>query len=383
MLSADDISEAINWRRHLHRHPELSLEEFQTTAFIAERLSSWGIRTSRFGPTGIVGTLSRGSARREIALRADIDALPIQEETGLDHASSKPAVMHACGHDGHTAMLLAAASHCARVGNFSGTVHFIFQPAEESEGGARRMIEAGLFRAIDPEAVYALHNWPMLDMRSCVARDGAMMAALAIFDAVVQGHGAHAASPHEGTDPVVAVVEIVSALRSIVSRSISPLASAVLSVTKIHGGDAWNVIPNECRFGGTARWFDRDVGDLIERRLRDLIQGIAAAHGCRVAIDYQRRYPATTNEPFHAARLREVAALPPVALTVTDAPPSMASEDFSFMLDLKPGAYLWLGAKRDGENPGLHSPRYDFNDAVLPSGAALWIALIERCLPNV
>lgn len=373
------LDEARQWRLDLHRHPELAFEEHRTGDFIAGRLAEYGLAVRRgAGRTGVVGTLSRGTSRRAIALRADMDALPIIEETGALHASTRPGIMHACGHDGHVAMLLAAARVAAGRNDLDGTVHFVFQPAEEVEGGAREMVADGLFRDHPADAVYGLHNWPALQPGKVVARDGAMMAAFATFDITVTGRGAHGAMPHEGADPVVAAAQIVGALQAIAARNVSPLRSAVLSVTRMQGGNAYNVIPETMSLAGTTRWFEPEVGALVERRLGETARAIAEGFGCRADVAYTRRYPATVNDASAAAFLREAANAS--GLQVTDADPSMASEDFAFMLETLPGAYLWLGAGREGENPGLHSPRFDFNDAVLPDGVRLWTETIARAL---
>lgn len=371
--------EARQWRLDLHRHPELAFQEHRTADFVARKMAEYGLTVRQgLGRTGVVVTLSRGTSRRAVALRADMDALPIVEETGATHASTHPGIMHACGHDGHTVMLLAAARQAALRDDIDGTVHFVFQPAEEVEGGAQEMVEDGLFTDHRVDSVYAFHNWPALKPGAIVARDGAMMAAFAIFDIAVTGRGAHGAMPHEGADPMVAAAHIISSLQAICARNVSPLRSAVLSVTRIEGGHAYNVIPETVRLAGTARWFEPEIGDILERRLRETASSLAQGFGCRTEIEYQRLYPATVNDPASAALLRGAAT--GVGLDVVESDPSMASEDFSFMLTQKPGAYLWLGAGREGENPGLHSPRFDFNDAVIPDGVRLWNETITRAL---
>jgi len=376
-LPHDLIEEARRWRRDLHRHPELAYQERRTGDFVAGKLAEFGFSVRRgHGRTGVVGTLSRGASSRAIALRADMDALPISEQTDLPHASTVPGVMHACGHDGHVSMLLAAARLASGRDDLDGVLHVVFQPAEEVEGGALAMIEDGLFRDIAAESVYGLHNWPALAPGLAVARDDAMMAAFATFEIEIAGRGAHGAMPHEGADDVLASGQMVGALQSIVSRNVSPLRSAVLSVTRIHGGDAFNVIPERVTLGGTTRWFEPEVGDLLENRMRAVAASVAEGFGCVAALRYQRRYPATRNDAARAAVMREAAAL--AGLEVVDADPSMAAEDFAFMLEAKPGAYAWLGAGREGDNPGLHSPRFDFNDAVLPDGIRLWDRLVGK-----
>jgi amidohydrolase len=377
--TADLLAEAVSWRHHLHRHPELAFGERQTSDFVASQLERFGLRVQRgLAGTGVVGTLTRGSSRRSIGIRADMDALPIREESGAPYVSSVAGVMHACGHDGHTAMALAAARICASLPDLDGTVHFIFQPAEENEGGGRRMVEEGLFKTFPCDNVYALHNWPGLPVGTCAARDGPMMAAFGTFEVGVRGRGAHGAMPHAGTDCILAAAQIVSALQSIVSRNVDPLQSAVVSVTQIRGGETYNVLPDECLIRGTTRWYDEKTGDCIEARVAQLTHSIAAGFGCTARIGYERRYPATINDPASARLLREVAG--EIGLKVMDSQPTMGAEDFAYMLQAVPGCYLWLGAARAGENPGLHSPRYDFNDDVLPAGVELWVALVRRSL---
>lgn len=377
--NADLLAEAVTWRHHLHRHPELAFGERQTSEFVAAQLARFGLKVHRgLAGTGVVGTLTRGTGRRCIGIRADMDALPIREESGAAHISSVPGVMHACGHDGHTAIALAAARICATLPDLDGTVHFIFQPAEENEGGGRRMVEEGLFESFPCDSVYALHNWPALPVGTCVARDGPMMAAFGIFEISVRGRGSHGAMPHTGTDPILAAAQIVSALQSIVSRNVDPLQSAVVSVTQLRGGETWNVLPDECIIRGTTRWYDDQIGDCIEERMAQLTRAVAAGFGCTAGIRYERRYPATINDPAAAKLVRDIAG--DIPLRVVDSPPTMGAEDFAYMLRAVPGCYLWLGAARTGENPGLHSARYDFNDEVLPAGVELWVSLVGRCL---
>ena len=380
-IAADVVAQAVAWRRELHRHPELAYGEHRTADFVASRLAESGIQIHRgLAATGVVGTITRGTSRRSIGIRADMDALPIREDSAVAHASSVAGVMHACGHDGHTVMALAAARVCAELPDLDGTVHFIFQPAEEGEGGGRRMVEEGLFRFFPCDNVYALHNWPALAAGACVARDGAMMAALGLFTIRIRGRGCHGAMPHEGTDPILATAQIVSALQSIVSRNVDPLQPAVVSVTQIQAGDTWNVAPEECLIRGTTRWYDGTTGDVIEERLTRLAQSIAAGFACTAQIDYQRRFPATINDPEAARFVRAVAG--GCGLKVMDHEPSMGSEDFAHMLHAVPGCYLWLGAARDHENPGLHSSHFDFNDAVLAHGIELWVSLVRKYLAD-
>ncbi|MBT9289677.1 amidohydrolase [Hyphomicrobiaceae bacterium 22] len=381
VFSNEEIEDAVTWRRALHRIPEIAYEEHDTSAFVAARLKEFGLEVrTGLGGTGVVGTLRRGTSSRVIGLRSDMDALAIEEATGVAYASTRPGRMHACGHDGHMAMLLAAARRLARSETIDGTVHFIFQPAEENEGGAARMIADGLFREFPVDSVFGMHNWPGLPLGRAGLTTGAMMAAFGIFDITVTGRGAHGGMPHQGVDPIACLFQIGSALQTIASRNVSPMASSVVSVTTVHGGDAWNVIPDSCRMTGTVRWFDPAVGDLIETRLRAIAEGVAAAMGCTVTIDYQRRYPATINDADEARFVQGVLRdMPGLAIEET-VEPSMGAEDFAFMLNERPGAYLWVGQGTPNHTAGLHSPRYDFNDAALPLGAAVWVAIAERKL---
>ena len=377
MFDTSHINDAIALRRDLHRHPELGFEEHRTSEKIATLLGDWGWRVHRgLAGTGVVAQMGQGAP--VIGLRADIDALPMDEATGLDYASATPGKMHACGHDGHTAMLLLAARKIAEEGVKQGTVTLIFQPAEENDGGARVMIEQGLFREFPVDQVYGIHNWPGLTPGRMVARDDKMMAAFAVFEIEVSGRGGHGAMPEQSDGVIAAAAAMASALQEIPARSLSPLEPGVVSVTQIHSGSAWNVCPDRAVLRGTARWFDPAAGDTIEARIKEVANACAAAQGCAARIDYQRRYPATINSAAEAAVARDVAA--DMGLDTAIAAPSMASEDFAFMLNEVPGAYIWLGAAREGENPGLHSAKFDFNDAVLPVGAEFWVRLVRRVL---
>lgn len=379
-FSPEVIAEAVSWRHHLHANPELAFNEHRTSDFIAAQLEKFELSVHRgLGGTGVVGTLKRGMGRRTVGIRADMDALPIEEQNGASHASCTRGLMHACGHDGHVAMALAAARVCARLPSLDGTVHFIFQPAEEGECGARRMIGDGLFRLFPCDAVYAIHNQPALRLGNCVVRDGVMLAASAVFEIVISGRGCHAGRPHQGTDPLLATCQLVTALQSIASRNVDPLESAVVSVTQVHAGNAWSAIPDRSVICGTTRWFDDSVGNVIERRMVDLCKAIAVGFNCEAQVRYERRYPATINDPVAARFVRSVANTVP-GLTVVDHPPTTGSEDFSEMLQEAPGCYIWLGGGKSGADPGLHSPRYDFNDELLPLGAALWVSLVRENL---
>jgi hippurate hydrolase len=369
------------WRRRIHSRPETAFEEHGTAAYVAETLRGFGIAVDEgLARTGVVGRLEgQAGPGGAIGLRADMDALHIAEQTGLAHRSQVDGKMHACGHDGHTAMLLGAAKYLAEAPNFAGTVYFIFQPAEENEGGGRVMVEEGLFSTYPMDAVYGMHNWPGHPAGSIAVRTGPMMAAYDIFELTVAGRGCHAAMPHQGIDPVLAGAAIVTALQSIASRTVDPLQSAVVSVTQIHGGDTWNVIPNEVVLRGTARSFEPRVQDAIEAGIRRIAEGICAAHGATMTMRYERRYPATINsgpETEHAAHAAGLVV--GEASLIRDPTPSMGSEDFAFMLQQKPGSYVWIGNGVDSAK--LHNPRYDFNDEVLAVGASYWARLVETVL---
>jgi hippurate hydrolase len=369
------------WRRDLHAHPEVAFQERRTAAFVAARLREFGIEVHEgLARTGVVGTLRSGEGPA-LGLRADLDALPIAEETDLPHRSTRPGTMHACGHDGHTAMLLGAAKYLAASGRFRGTVHFIFQPAEENEGGARVMVEEGLFERFPVASVFGMHNWPGMAAGLFAVRAGPMMAACDFFEITIVGHGCHAAMPHLGRDPLVAAASLVGALQTIVGRALDPLDSAVLSVTQIHAGDTFNVIPERALLKGTVRSFSARVQDRIEESVRRLAGGVAEAHGCRAETRYDRQYPATVNsdaetEAAAAAAARVVGE----AQVLRDVPPTMGSEDFSYMLQKKPGCYIWIGSGRCPGEPTLHNPRFDFNDDILALGASYWATLVETVL---
>ena len=373
-----------DWRHHLHAHPETAFEEEATSAFVAEKLRGFGLEVhTGLARTGVVGILRGGNAGAAIGLRADLDALHIQEQTNVAHASQHPGRMHACGHDGHTAMLLGAARALCERRNFDGTLYFIFQPAEENEGGGRVMVEEGIFDRFPMQAVYGMHNWPRLPAGAFAMRAGPLMGAYDVFEIVGTGKGAHAAMPYQGKDPMPFAAHVVQALQTIVSRNLHPLAAGVVSVTQVHAGDTWNVIPESIVLRGTVRTFDRDMQDLIEARMRTLVAGAAAMFEMTATMRYERRYPATVNSPDETERSRRAAeAVVGAANVDTNPTPEMGSEDFAFMLQKKPGCYVWLGAGRGSETPNLHNPRYDFNDDVLAIGASYWVRLTEQELPR-
>jgi hippurate hydrolase len=374
------------WRRDLHAHPEIAFEEVRTAAFVADKLASWGIEVHRgLAKTGVVGVLrGKGGGARAIGLRADMDALPMEEGNDFAHRSRHPGRMHACGHDGHTAMLLGAARYLIETLDFDGTVYLIFQPAEENEGGGRVMVEEGLFERFPAEAVYGLHNMPGLSVGKVALRTGPAMAAFDIFEITVAGIGAHGAMPHLGIDPIVVGSQIVTALQTIASRRTDPLESVVVSVTQFHAGDTWNVIPQEASLRGTVRTFKQGIQDEVEQDLRRIAQGVCDAHGARMDLRYERRYPALVNTSKEAELAAAVAARVVGAENVSvDAPPIMGSEDFAYMLAAKPGCYVWLGNGAEGGPGGcsVHNPRYDFNDDAAAIGASYWARLVETALP--
>jgi amidohydrolase len=373
--------EMIAWRRQIHTHPETAFEEHRTAAAVAEKLRSFGIAVDEgLARTGVVGRLEGlGGAGPTIGLRADMDALHIHEQNDVEHRSQVDGKMHACGHDGHTTMLLGAAKYLAETRNFAGSVIFIFQPAEENEGGGRVMVEEGLFDRYPVQSVYGMHNWPGLPVGQFAVRTGPMMACSDSFEIIVKGKGAHAAMPHLGIDPIVVAAQIVTAFQTIVSRNAHPLESGVVTVTQFHAGDAWNVIPPEVLLRGTTRAFKAEIQDLIEARMRVLAENIAAAYGGRVDFRYFRRYPPTVNTEAETALAAGVLeGVVGESNVRRDVLPSMGAEDFSFMLQQRPGSYVWIG---NGENrEGLHHPSYDFNDEILPLGATYWSRLVETVL---
>jgi amidohydrolase len=377
------------WRRHLHAHPELGFEETRTAAFVADKLKAFGVDEAHTGlaGTGVVGVVRAGSGQRAIGLRADMDALPIQEETGFPWASTHPGKMHACGHDGHTAMLLGAARHLAETRNFDGTVYLIFQPAEEvggacRSGGARMLVE-GLFERFPAERVFGLHNWPELPVGQFAMRPGPVMASVDDFVITIRGQGGHAAMPHLGRDPLVAGCQIVQALQSLVARELDPIDNAVVAVTRFHCGEAFNVVAETAELGGTVRAFRAATRTTLERRIGEIAQSIAIAMGVSATVDYRRGYPATVNEAGSTTLAAEAAADIVGASAIDHEPqPVMCAEDFAFMLETRPGAYIWMGIGGAEEGRFPHTPIYDFNDEALPLGASYWARLVERLLPR-
>ncbi|MEO8935442.1 MAG: M20 aminoacylase family protein [Burkholderiaceae bacterium] len=377
-------------RRDIHAHPELKFEEVRTAEVVAQKLAEWGYAVDRgLGKTGVVGTLKVGNGSNGVGLRADMDALPLVEHNAFAHKSIHEGRMHACGHDGHTAMLLAAAQYLAESKNFDGTLHVIFQPAEEGGGGARVMIEDGLFDRFPCDAVFGMHNWPGAAVGTFGVTPGPMMASANQFEITITGKGAHAAMPHNGNDPIMVAVAIAQNLQTLITRNKKPIDTAVLSITQIHAGDAYNIIPNEAVLRGTVRTFTNEVLDLIESGMQRIVAGTAATFGAEAAMTFDRAYPPTINHPketaFAVGIMRDVVG---DANTMTDIEPTMGAEDFAFMLQARPGCYVFIG-NGDGEHREmghgmgpcmLHNPSYDFNDALIPIGATYWVRLAEKFL---
>ncbi|RTZ67024.1 MAG: amidohydrolase [Aquificaceae bacterium] len=372
----------ITWRHWLHQHPELAFKEETTSDYIANALVDMGYEIERgWATTGIVATLKGQQEGRSIALRADIDALPLTEKNHIPHKSLHDGKMHACGHDGHTTMLLGAAAHLKENNNFAGTVHFIFQPAEEAFGGARVMVEEGLFDRFPCDAVFGMHNWPGLPAGEFAVHNKEVMSAVDTIYISVKGKGGHAAMPDQIIDPIVTSAQLITALQSVVSRNVSPLASAVVSITQVNGGHAANVIPDEIKLVGTLRYFDNAVGDKVKKRIKKVVKHTCKSMGAKGKVQFEAGYPATINTPKHAKQCA-IAAVSLVGKNKVhrDMPPSMGAEDFSYMLNASQGAYIWIG---NGEGEGgcmLHNSQYDFNDDILPLGASYWVKLVTDYL---
>ncbi len=376
-------------RRDLHAHPELCFQEKRTADLVAAKLTEWGIPIHRgLGTTGVVGILKNGRSERAIGLRADMDALPMQEFNTFAHASRHPGKMHACGHDGHTAMLLAAAQHLAANRDFDGTIYLIFQPAEEGGGGAREMIQDGLFEQFPMEAVFGMHNWPGMPVGSFALSPGPVMASASEFKITIRGKGCHAALPHNGIDPVPVACQMVQAFQTIITRNKKPVDAGVISVTMIHGGEATNVVPDSCELQGTVRTFTMEVLDMIERRMRQVAEHVCAAHDTQCEFEFERNYPPTVNSEAQARFAREVMASIVGADNVHMQEPTMGAEDFAYMLQARPGAYCFIGNgdgthREMGHGGGpcmLHNPSYDFNDDLIPLGATYWVQLANAWL---
>ncbi len=380
---ADFQDEIAGWRRELHRNPELLYDTHRTAGFVADKLREFGVDdiTTGIGRTGVVGVIKgrRSGSGRVLGLRADMDALPITEETGAEHASQTPGKMHACGHDGHTAMLLGAAKYLAETRNFDGTVVVIFQPAEEGGAGAKAMIEDGLITRWGIDEIYGMHNLPGLPVGEFSMCKGAIMAATDTFEITIEGRGGHAAKPNETIDPIVAGSHVVAALQSIASRNADPLESAVVSVTQFHAGSAFNVIPQSAVLRGTIRTLKEEVRDMAETRLKAVAGSVAEAFGATARISFRRGYPVTVNHDAQTEFAATVASLIAGEDRVdTATAPMMGGEDFAYMLQERPGAFIFAG---NGASAGLHHPKYDFNDDLIPVGCSYWVKLVETALP--
>ena len=380
---ADFHQDITAWRRDIHQHPELMYEVHRTAAVVADKLRAFGLDevVTGVGRTGVVGVIrGRGATNsRVVGLRADMDALPIHEATGKPYASTTVGTMHACGHDGHTAMLLGAARYLAETRNFAGTAVVIFQPAEEGGAGGKAMIDDGLMERWDIQEVYAMHNLPGLAVGKMATRTGPVLAATDEIVIDITGRGGHAARPHESLDPIIVGTLLVQALQTIVSRTLDPIESAVVSMTKFHAGEVSNVIAETAQIAGTVRTLMPSVRDQIEERVRAIANGIAAAHGVKIAIDYRRNYPVTRNHPDETAFAGKIAGEVVGAANFDgDAPPIMGGEDFSYMLEERPGAFVFVG---NGDTAAVHNPSYDFNDDAIPIGCSYWARLVETAMP--
>lgn len=367
------------WRQHLHRHPETAFNEHETSSFVAARLTEMGLDVARgLAGTGVVATLKGARPGPAIGLRADMDALPLSETGTPPWRSVNPGISHACGHDGHITMLLAAADYLSREPDIGGTIHFVFQPAEEAAGGGRRMVEEGLFEAFPMERIFGLHNWPGLPLGQVAVKPGAMMAAMDLFSFRVRARGVHAAMPHLGTDAIVAAGALAGSLQNVVSRAIDPHHPLVLSLTQIHGGQSLNALPEHVDLQGTLRYFDEAAGIIAHRRMREIADGVARSHDVAIDFEINPAYPVTTNDAAATATMVRAAERLPAAMDIiSQFTPSTASEDFAFMLQARPGAYAWIG---NGRDTALHNPDFDFNDELIPIGARYWIEVVDAAL---
>ena len=369
------------WRRDLHKIPEIGLKEYKTSSYIKDKLKGWDIEfKDGYADTGLIAWVkgSKGDSKKSIGLRADFDALPMSEKNNFDHKSSNEGMMHACGHDGHTSMLLGAVKYLKENNDFDGTVYFIFQPGEEGFGGGEIMINEGLLNDFNIDEVYALHNWPELPLGHFGVSTGPMMAAVDEFDIIVKGKGGHAAIPDLGVDPVIIAAQIINAVQTIISRVTSPIDKALISITKVHAGSAYNVIDDEVFLGGTVRTFKEKTRILIQNKLNDTAKGIAQANGGDIEFIYKPGYPPTINTKDESIFASEVAKnLVGDKNVVTDIEPSMGGEDFSYFLNKKPGSYLYIGQKDDNHKAHLHTTKYDFNDNLLPIGVNFWVDLVK------
>ena len=378
------LDEMKSWRQDLHKIPEIGLEEYETSKYIKNKLKKFNINFKEgYSNTGLVAWIkgNKGNSNKSIGLRADFDALPMPEKNNFDHKSTNDGMMHACGHDGHTSMLLGAAKYISENNDFDGTVYFIFQPGEEGFAGGKKMIEDGLFNDFNIDEVYALHNWPELPLGSFGVNSGAMMAAVDEFDIIIKGKGGHAAMPHLGIDPIIVASQIVTTIQTVISRSTDPVDKALISITKIHGGTAHNVIDDEVKLSGTIRTFKPETRSFIEKRIEEIANGIAKAHGAGANIEFDliNKYPATINskkESEFAARIAK--QMVGEENVNTDIDPSMGGEDFSYLLNKKPGSYLYIGQGDENHKAHLHTTKYDFNDNLLPIGVNYWVNLVKE-----
>ncbi|TPK57548.1 amidohydrolase [Mesorhizobium sp. B2-4-19] len=379
--AAEMQDEVAGWRRHLHQTPELNFDVFKTAAFVTEKLKEFGCDdvVTGLGKTGVVGIIrGRQGEGATIGLRADMDALPLNEVTGKPYASTVPGKMHACGHDGHTAMLLGAAKYLAETRNFAGSVAVIFQPAEEGGGGGNEMVKDGMMERFDISRVFGMHNMPGLPVGQFAIRPGPIMAATAEFTITVKGRGGHAAMPHGTIDPIVITSQLVGALQTIASRSTDPVEAVVVSVTKFHAGDAYNIIPESAEIAGTVRTLRKEIAKKSEERIRTICDGLATAFGAKIEVDYQANYPVTFNHAEETVFASDIAAnVAGDAHVHRGIQPVMGGEDFSYMLEARPGAFIFIG---NGDTAGLHNPAYDFNDEAIPHGMSYWVKLAETAL---
>ena len=375
----DNVDELKQWRHELHSIPEIAFDEEKTAQFVEQKLNSFGVTVHpRMAGTGVIASLTAGNSNKSIALRADLDALPIVEKTGVDYCSTHEGMMHACGHDGHTTMLLGAAKYLAQHQNFNGTVYFVFQPAEENEGGGRKLVEEGFFKKYPVDAIYGMHNWPGLEVGQFAIRSGPVMAAYDVFDIIINGKGGHAAAPHNTVDPIVIAAQIVTALQNISSRQQDPQDAMVVSVTRIHAGDSYNVIPESATLSGTVRTFQQSVQEKIISQFTRIVEAICTAYGAAAEINYQMRYPSTINTVKETENAL-LAAMDTVGNgnIIHNFPASMGSEDFSFLLNESKGCYISIG---NGDSASLHNPYYNFNDEILTIGVSYWVKLTQMQL---
>ncbi len=375
----DNVDELKQWRHELHSIPEIAFDEEKTAQFVEQKLNSFGVTVyPRMAGTGVIASLTAGNSNKSIALRADLDALPIVEKTGVEYCSTHEGMMHACGHDGHTTMLLGAAKYLAQHQNFNGTVYFVFQPAEENEGGGRKLVEEGFFKKYPVDAIYGMHNWPGLEVGQFAIRSGPVMAAYDVFDIIINGKGGHAAAPHNTVDPIVIAAQIVMALQNISSRQQDPQDVMVVSVTRIHAGDSYNVIPESATLSGTVRTFHQSVQEKIISQFTRIVEAICTAYGAAAEINYQMRYPSTINTVKETENAL-LAAMDTVGNgnIIHNFPASMGSEDFSFLLNESKGCYISIG---NGDSASLHNPYYNFNDEILTIGVSYWVKLTQMQL---